>query len=54
MDRRPGKDVQPVIRRWMNYYGRYYKSALYPTLRCLDRRLVCWAMAKYKRLKRHR
>jgi Group II intron, maturase-specific domain len=30
----------PVIRGWMNYYGRYYKSALYPALRYLDRRLA--------------
>ena len=44
----------PVIRGWMNYYGRYYKSALYPTLRYLDRCLARWAMAKYKRLRRHR
>jgi group II intron reverse transcriptase/maturase len=44
----------PVIRGWIQYYGRYYKSALYPTLRHLDRHLVCWAMAKYKRLRRHR
>jgi hypothetical protein len=42
----------PVIRGWITYYGRYYKSALYPALRYLDRRLACWAMAKYKRLKR--
>ncbi len=44
----------PIIRGWLNYYGRYYKSALYPTLRHLDRRLAHWAMAKYKRLRRHR
>jgi group II intron reverse transcriptase/maturase len=44
----------PVIRGWMTYYGRYYKSALYPALRYLDRRLARWAMAKYKRLRRHR
>jgi len=43
----------PVIRGWMNYYGRYYKSALYPTLRYLNRLLARWAMAKYKRLRRH-
>ena len=43
-----------IIRGWINYYGRYYKSALYPTLRHLDRRLAHWAMAKYKRLRRHR
>jgi group II intron reverse transcriptase/maturase len=44
----------PVIRGWITYYGQYYKSALYPTLRHLDRHLVCWARAKYKRLRRHR
>jgi RNA-directed DNA polymerase len=44
----------PVIQGWINYYGRYYPSALYPTLKYLDRRLVCWAMSKYKRLRRHR
>jgi len=44
----------PVIRGWMNYYGRYYKSALYPALRYLDQCLAHWVMAKYKRLRRHR
>jgi len=44
----------PIIQGWINYYGRYYKSALYPTLRELDRRLVRWATRKYKRLRRHR
>ena len=44
----------PVIRGWIAYYGRYYKSALYPTFRYLDRCLANWAMAKYKRLRRHR
>jgi hypothetical protein len=28
------------IRGWINYYGRYYKSALYPTLRHIDRILA--------------
>jgi len=42
------------IQGWINYYGRYYQSALYPTLRSLDRRLVRWATRKYKRLRRHR
>lgn len=44
----------PVIQGWINYYGRYYPSALYPTLRYLDSRLARWAMSKYKRLRRHR
>lgn len=30
------------IRGWVNYYGVFYKSALYPTLRHLDRKLVLW------------
>jgi group II intron reverse transcriptase/maturase len=44
----------PIVRGWINYYGRYYKSALYPTLRHLDRHLAAWVGAKYKRLRRHR
>lgn len=42
------------IQGWINYYGRYYKSAMYPTLRCLDCRLAQWATRKYKRLRGHR
>ena len=42
------------IQGWINYFGRYYKSAMYPTLRSLDRRLVRWATRKYKRLRGHR
>ena len=48
------KMFNPIIQGWVNYYGRYYKFALYPTLRCLDRRLVMWATRKYKRLRCHR
>lgn len=44
----------PIIRGWINYYGRYYKSALYPVLKHLNRALVHWARRKYKKLTRHR
>ena len=44
----------PIIQGWINYYGRFYKSALYPALRCLDRRLAVWATRKYKHLRGHR
>ena len=30
----------PIIRGWLTYYGRYYPSALYPTLKYLDGRLA--------------
>ena len=42
-----------VIQGWINYYGRYYKSMLYPTFRHLNEILVRWAMKKFKRLHRH-
>ena len=44
----------PIVRGWITYYGRYRKSALYPSLRHLDLHLVYWAMSKYKRLRGHR
>jgi RNA-directed DNA polymerase len=44
----------PVIRGWINYYGRFYKSELYSVLRHMNRALVHWARRKYKRLSRHR
>jgi group II intron reverse transcriptase/maturase len=44
----------PILQGWINYYGRFYKSALYPTFRHLDRTLSRWASRKYKRLRRHR
>jgi RNA-directed DNA polymerase len=43
----------PIIRGWLQYYGRYYPSALYPTMRELDRDLALWAKRKYKKLRRH-
>lgn len=43
-----------VIRGWVNYYGAFYKSALYGILRHIDRKLVLWATRKYKHLRNHR
>ena len=43
----------PVMRGWVNYYGRFYKSALYATFRGFDRVLARWAMRKYKKLRGH-
>jgi RNA-directed DNA polymerase len=41
-----------IVQGWINYYGRFYKSMLYPLLRRLNRHLMRWACRKYKRLKR--
>ena len=43
----------PKIRGWLQYYGRFYRSALYPPLRQLDRSLAHWAERKYKKLRGH-
>ena len=42
------------IQGWINYYSRFYKSAMYPTLRHINRKLSLWATRKYKKLKHHR
>ncbi len=43
----------PMIRGWVQYYGHYYRSMLYPVFRPLDRTLVRWAARKYKKLRNH-
>jgi RNA-directed DNA polymerase len=42
-----------IVQGWVNYYGRYYRSMLTPTLRNINRFLVRWARRKYKRLEIH-
>jgi RNA-directed DNA polymerase len=41
-----------IVQGWINYFGRFYKSMLYPLLRRINEHLVRWAMRKYKRLRR--
>ena len=43
----------PIVRGWLQYYGRYYRSAMYPMMRQLDRSLAHWAYRKYKKLRGH-
>ena len=40
------------IQGWINYYGRFYISAMYGTLEHINRKLYLWAIRKYKKLKR--
>lgn len=42
----------PVLRGWMNYYGRFYPSALKPLWKSVNAYLLRWLMRKYKRLAR--
>ena len=43
-----------IVRGWMNYFGRYNRSAMKKGLDCVQRRLIRWAMCKYKHFRRHR
>jgi RNA-directed DNA polymerase len=43
----------PIVRGWLQYYGCYYRSAMYPVIRHLDRLLARWACRKYKKLRHH-
>jgi RNA-directed DNA polymerase len=45
--------VNPSVSGWANYYGRFYRSALTPVLRHLERALIRWACRKYKRFRGH-
>jgi len=41
--------INPSVRGWMNYYGRYYRSKCVLILRHLNEALAAWARRKYKR-----
>jgi RNA-directed DNA polymerase len=45
------KELNPRIRGWLNYYSKYYKSAVNPVFAYINRRLAKWAQKKYKKLR---
>jgi group II intron reverse transcriptase/maturase len=44
--------VNPSVRGWMNYYGRFYRSKCVQVLRHLNEALAAWAQRKFKRFRR--
>jgi RNA-directed DNA polymerase len=46
--------INPLLRGWINYYGRYAPSALAPLLRYVNQTLQAWARRKFKRFKAHK
>jgi len=46
--------LNPLLRGWIEYYGRYAPSALYPLLQYVNQKLVAWVMRKFKRFKGHK
>ena len=43
------REINMVVRGWINYYGRFRPSALYPSLNRINDYLVRWVVQKYKR-----
>ena len=43
----------PVIRGWMQYYGKYYKTEVSSLANYINMKIVRWARRKYKSLKIH-
>ncbi len=44
----------PRLQGWINYYSKFYKSALYSVFHSLNRRLAKWVTKKFKRYRRHK
>ena len=58
LNRRSGTDLSGLaqainarVRGWINYYGAFYRSKLFPVVGRIDEHLVRWAMRKFKRLR---
>ena len=47
------RQLNPLLRGWIEYYGRYARSALYQVFRYVNRKLRTWVMRKFKRFKSH-
>jgi len=48
------KEMNPVLRGWANYFGNFRPSEMRNELIKVNLALVCWAIRKYKGLKRHK
>ncbi|MFJ2414120.1 group II intron reverse transcriptase/maturase [Streptomyces brevispora] len=48
------KWLNPIIRGWMQYYGTFYQTELYPLLQRINYYLLRWVRKKHKRLKTYK
>lgn len=44
------EQINPIVRGWLHYYGRFYRSRLHALLKRINAYLVRWARKKYRRL----
>jgi hypothetical protein len=45
------REINPIVRGWMQYYGAFYRSALHPLLERVNGYLMRWLRKKYRRLR---
>lgn len=43
--------INPMVRGWMNYWGRYNRLEMFPLLKRINAYLMRWARKKYRRLR---
>jgi len=43
------RKLNPILRGWLNYYGRFSPTAMHPVWNYVNATLVAWVMRKYKR-----
>ena len=48
------RQMNPVIRGWINYYSTFYRTALYPLWHLINRYLSKWIRRKFKKVKRQK
>jgi RNA-directed DNA polymerase len=45
------KKINPVLRGWINYYGKFYKTKLKKFMHIVNVKLASWARKKHKNLR---
>jgi RNA-directed DNA polymerase len=46
------RQMNPVVRGWLQYYGAFYRTALFPLVRRINAYLMRWIRKKYRRFRR--
>jgi len=45
------REINPIVRGWMQYYGAFYRRALHPLLERVNGYVMRWLRRKYRRLR---
>ena len=45
------EEINPVVRAWINYYGKFYQATLRNFMQEINRRIVKWVRSKYLKVR---